>query len=185
MFEEYAMLNILNTIQFTKCKRTDIVFDVYLPSSLKAESGSKRGRGVKRWVTRKGTIPSNWQNFLRENNKKDELFNFLADKITRVATPNVVILTKEKDAVSNCTISLAGVAPCSHEEAATRVFVHARHATEAGSKVIMVKANETKCCCHCSQCSEGTSGARFVGCLCPRTEPEVGSCTWLCVALLQ
>ena len=52
-------------------------------------------------------------------------------------------VTKEKDAVSNCTINLAGVAPCSHEEADTGIFVHARHATEAGSKVIMVKASDT------------------------------------------
>ncbi|KAJ8387985.1 hypothetical protein AAFF_G00147760 [Aldrovandia affinis] len=127
----------------TKYKRTDIVFDVYRPSSLKAETRSKRGRGVRRRVTGKGKIPSNWRNFLRENDNKAELFNFLADKIARVATPNVVIVTKEEDAVSNRTINLAGVAPCSHEEADTRIFVHARHATEAGSKVIMVKASDT------------------------------------------
>jgi len=144
-FEEYAMLDVLPRIQAysTKYKRTDIVFDVYRPSSLKAETRSKRGRGVRRRVTGKGKIPSNWRNFLRENDNKAELFNFLADKIARVATPNVVIVTKEEDAVSNRTINLAGVALCSHEEADTRIFVHARHATEAGSKVIMVKASDT------------------------------------------
>ncbi|KAJ8372700.1 hypothetical protein AAFF_G00277690 [Aldrovandia affinis] len=144
-FEEYAMLDVLPTIQAysTKYKRTDIVFDVYRPSSLKAETRSKQGRGVRRRVTGKGKIPSNWRNFLRENDNKAELFNFLADKIARLATPNVVIVTKEEDAVSNRTINLAGVAPCSHEEADTRIFVHARHATEAGSKVIMVKASDT------------------------------------------
>ena len=139
------MLYVLPTIQSysTKYKRTDIVFDVYRPSSLKAETRSKRGLEVRCRVTGKGKIPSNWQNFLRENDNKVELFNFLADKIARVAAPNVVIVTKEEDAVSNCTISLAGVAPCSHEEADTWIFVHARHATEAGSKVIMVKASDT------------------------------------------
>ena len=54
-----------------------------------------------------------------------------------MSSQNVVIVTKEEDAVSNHTIDLAGVAPCSHEESDTRIFVHARHATEAGSKVIM------------------------------------------------
>ncbi|KAJ8405154.1 hypothetical protein AAFF_G00321450 [Aldrovandia affinis] len=144
-FEEYAMLDVLPTIQAysTKYKRTDIVFDVYRPSSLKAETRSKRGRRVRRRVTGKGKIPSNWRNFLRENDNKAELFNFLADKIARVATPNVIIVTKEEDAVSDRTINLAGVAPCSHEEADTRIFLHARHATEAGSKVIMVKASDT------------------------------------------
>ncbi|KAJ8402462.1 hypothetical protein AAFF_G00369510 [Aldrovandia affinis] len=85
-FEEYAMLDVLPTIQAysTKYKRTDIVFDVYRPSSLKAETRSKRGRGVRRRVTGKGKIPSNWRNFLRENDNKAELFNFLADKIARI-----------------------------------------------------------------------------------------------------
>ena len=94
-------------------------------------------------VTAKGKITSNWRNILRENDNKAELFNFLADKIARVATPNVVIVTKEEDAVSNRTINLAGLAPCSQEEADTQIFVHARHATEAGSNVIMVKASDT------------------------------------------
>ena len=98
---------------------------------------------MRRRVTGLGKIPSKWQNFLRENDNKAELFNFLADKISGMATPNVVIVTKEEDAISNSTIDLAGVAPCSHEEADTRIFVHARHAAEAGSKVIMVKANDT------------------------------------------
>ena len=144
-FEEYAMFDVLPTIQAysTKYNRTDIVFDVYHQSSLKAETRSKRGRGVRRRVTKEGKIPSNWRNFLRENDNKVELFNFLADKIAHMSSQNVVIVTKEEDAVSNHTINLAGVAPCSHEESDTRIFVHARHATEAGSKVIMVKASDT------------------------------------------
>ena len=144
-FEEYAMFDVLPTIQAysTKYNRTDIVFDVYHQSSLKVEIRSKRGRGVRRRVTKEGKIPSNWRNFLRVNDNKVELFNFLADKIAHMSTQNVVIVTKEEDAVSNHTINLAGVAPCSHEESDTRIFVHARHATEAGSKAIMVKASDT------------------------------------------
>ena len=60
-FEEYAVL--LHTIQAysTKYKRTDIVFDVYQPPSLKKETRLMRGRGVRCRVTRDGKIPSNWQ----------------------------------------------------------------------------------------------------------------------------
>ena len=52
-FEEYAMFDVLRRIQTysTKYKRTDIVFDVYHQSSLKAETRSKRGRGVRHRVT--------------------------------------------------------------------------------------------------------------------------------------
>lgn len=144
-FEEYAKFDVLPTIRAysTKYKRTDIVFDVYRQSSLKAETRSKRGRGGRRRVTKDGKIPLNWRNFLRESDNKVELFNFLADHIAQVSSQNVVIVTKEEDAISNHAINLTGVAPCSHEESDTRLFVHARDATEAGSKVIMVKANDT------------------------------------------
>ena len=150
------MLDVLPTIQAysTKYKRKDIVFEVYRPSSLKAETRSKRGQRV----TRKGNIPSNWRNILRENDNKAELFNFLADKIARVATPNVVIVTKEEDAVSNRTLDLTGVAPCSQEEADMQIVVHVRHATKAGSKDIAVKT-ATLILLSSQKCSAGTSRA--------------------------
>ena len=95
-FEEYAMFDVLPTIQAysTKYNRTDIVFDVYHQSSLKAEIRSKRGRGVRRRVTKEGKIPSNWRNFLRVNDNKVELFNFLTDKIAHMSSQNVVIVTQ-------------------------------------------------------------------------------------------
>eukprot|EP00058_Branchiostoma_floridae_P021206 XP_002606696.1 hypothetical protein BRAFLDRAFT_72537 [Branchiostoma floridae] len=144
-FEDYAILDVLPIVQAysTKYKRTDIVFDVYKPSSLKGETRLKRGHGAKRRVTNRGRIPSNWRNFLRESDNKTELFRFLADKITQMSTPNLVIVTRDEDAASNRTISLEGIAPCSQEEADTRIFVHARHAVQEGSKVLMVKASDT------------------------------------------
>lgn len=60
-----------------------------------------------------------------------------------MSIPNVVIVTKEEDAVSTHTISLDDVARCSHEEADTRIFVHARHPAVEGSMVLMVKASDT------------------------------------------
>jgi len=60
-FEDYAMMVVLPTIQAysTKYQRMDLVFDVYQPSSLKAETRTKRGRGVRRRVESKGKIPQN------------------------------------------------------------------------------------------------------------------------------
>ena len=79
-------------------------------------------------VTRRCKGPSNWRNFLGDNDNKTDLFNFLADKIEHMPSPNMVIVTKEENALSNHTISLEGVSPCSHEEADTQIFVNARHA---------------------------------------------------------
>ena len=56
-------------------------------------------------------------------------------------SPNIVIVTKEENALSNHTISLEGVSPCRHEEADTRIFVHARHAAQEGRTSLLVKAN--------------------------------------------
>ena len=55
----------------------------------------------------------------------------------------MVIVTKEENALSNHTSSLEGVSPCSHEEAATRICVHSRHAAPEGSKSVLVKASDT------------------------------------------
>jgi len=144
-FEDYALLDVLPKIlaYSSNYDRTDIVFDVYRPSSLKAETRSKRGSGVKRRVSGNGRLPPNWQKFMRDNDNKTELFIFLADKIAQMSARNKVIVTKEDDAVSTQTINMEELVPCSHEEADTRIFVHARHAVRHGSKAIMIKASVT------------------------------------------
>ena len=107
-FEEYAMLDVLSTIQSNsaKYKWTDVVFDIYRRCVwyLKAETRFTRGRAVRRTVIRDIKIPSNWRNFLKDNDNKYKLFNFLVDKIACVATLNVVIVTKDDNAVNNHTI---------------------------------------------------------------------------------
>ena len=81
---------------------------------------------------------------LERNDNKTDLFNFLADKIEQVPSPNMVIVTKEDNALSYHTISLEGVPPCSHKEADTRIFFHARHAAQEGSESLLVKASDTE-----------------------------------------
>ena len=46
---------------------------------------------------------------LERNDNKTDLFNFLADKIEQMPSPNMVIVTKEDTALSYHTISLEGV----------------------------------------------------------------------------
>jgi len=54
-----------------------------------------------------------------------------------------VIVTNEDDAVSTQTSNMEELVPCSHEEADTQIFVHARHAVRHRSKAIMIKASDT------------------------------------------
>ena len=53
-------------------------------------------------------------------------------------------MTKGENAItttSDTSVNLEGVAPCSHEEADTRILVHARHAAIEGYKSLMIEAN--------------------------------------------
>lgn len=180
-FDDYASFEFLPKVQAysAKYKRTDIVFDVYQQSSLKAETRSKRGHGARRKVTSNGKIPTNWRNFLRNDNNKTELFHFLADKVAQTLTPNVLIVTKEEQAVSNQSINLDEVSSCPHEEADTRIFVHAKHAVQNGSKNIMIKASDRRPC-YSSQCFTSFSSSRsttVMDCFWSRSEHEVDPCT--------
>ena len=114
-FDDYATMDVLPTIRAYSIKYEirDIAFYVYRPPSLKAEVRSKRegmepGAGYKS----RCKVPSNWRNLFGDNDNKTDLFNFLADKIEQLPSPNMVIVTKEENALSNHTISLEGVCRC-------------------------------------------------------------------------
>lgn len=144
-FNDYASQDILPKIQSycAKYKRVDVVFDVYKQSSLKSELRLKRGQGIRRRVIGTSKTPANWRSFLRENTNKTELFHFLAEKICEEQIPSTVIVTKGDCAISNTEKSLVYISPCNHEEADTRIFVHAMDAILEGSKYITIKANDT------------------------------------------
>ena len=86
-------------------------------------------------MTDKTNVPPNWKSFLRDNNNKTELLGFLADKIVKLCQQNVVIMIKEQ-VLCNKTESLEESTPCNHEEADTRIFLHALHAVEQKNKCV-------------------------------------------------
>ena len=66
---KFSYRNILSQLQHVN--RVDVVWD------LKDETRSKRGNGVRRRVEPCNAIPGNWQEFLRIDNNKAELFSYL------------------------------------------------------------------------------------------------------------
>ena len=60
----------------------DIVWDVYKRNSLKESTREKRGKGVRRKVSGPTKLPSNFKDFLRDSKNKEELFNFLTNKVS-------------------------------------------------------------------------------------------------------
>ena len=65
-FDDYAKEEIIPKVESygARYERVDVVFDVYKKSSLKSETRSKRGQGIRRRVTGTSKTPGNWQSFL-------------------------------------------------------------------------------------------------------------------------
>ena len=107
-------------------KRLDIVWDEYIHDSLKSMTRSKRGKGVRRRVEPNNRIPNNWNAFLRVDENKAELFQFLADlSIGLKVGGKQVISTCGHGVVCNSDIDICNLSPCTHEEADTRILLHA------------------------------------------------------------
>ena len=64
-------------------QRLDVVWDEYLPKSLKAITRAKRGKGTRKRVLPSASIQQNWQTFLHSEEKKKELFRFCTRKLVK------------------------------------------------------------------------------------------------------
>ena len=117
---------------------------MYKTCTLKGEARMRRGQGMRRRVTGTSKTPTNLRSFLRDDDNKTELFQFLVDTICQTQTTSTIIVTKEACVICNDNQkSLEAVSPCPHEETDTRIFVHARDAAIEGSKALVIKANDT------------------------------------------
>ena len=57
--------------------------------------------------------------------------------------PNTVIVTKGESVVSNTDIDKHELSPCTHEEADTRIFLHAKDVSREGNKKIIRSSTDT------------------------------------------
>ena len=101
---------------------------------------------MRRRVVGAAAIPGNWQDFLREDTNKTELFKFLSQAIFTwfdqddkqlVITDGEAVLSKPP------LLDLALLAPCSHEEADSRMLLHVSHAANHGHHNILIKTVDT------------------------------------------
>ena len=75
-FDNYAHKVFLPYVlsQVNRTNQVDIVWDQYFNNSLKSQTRSKRGKGIRRRVEASSSLPGNWQEFLRMDANKIELF---------------------------------------------------------------------------------------------------------------
>ena len=144
-FKDYAMKVFTPFIesQLRAADRVDIVWDEYIDNSLKFQTRSKRGKGIRRRVESTSPLPSNWQAFLRIDENKVELFAYLADCISELATSKELITTKGQSVICNKPRDLSRLCPCNHEEADTRVILHSLDAFENGFNEITIRTVDT------------------------------------------
>ena len=125
-FDDYAQKVFIPFLekQLQHASRVDIVWDQYIDNSLKSQTRSERGKGIRRRVRGVNRIPVNWQQFLRTDENKTELFCFLAQYAQKMTSEKQVISTFLQEVLCNYSRDTQELAPCNHEEADTRIFVH-------------------------------------------------------------
>ncbi len=138
-FRDYALNVFLPYVklQLDKAQRVDIVWDEYRPGTLKQQARDKRGKGVRRRVAPNNAIPKNWGEFLRLSENKKELFAFLSREVITMPTDKQIISTLLDDVIYRQERDKEGLAPCSHEEADTRMMVHVADAAKQYNTVII------------------------------------------------
>ena len=122
--------------------RIDIVWDTYQSDSLKESTRQKRGKGVRRKVSGRAKLPSNWVDFLRDPNNKSELFALLTSKVASFDFPpnKAVYVTSGQSVISTMSTEMMN---CNHEDADTRIIVHVLHALCQGMKSVKVRTVDT------------------------------------------
>ena len=122
--------------------RLDLVWDSYKGDSLKANSQGKMWKGG----AQSATIPGNWQNFLREDLNKKELFSFLSKSLIQSfieATKELVVTDGEQVLYVPSQNDLHLLSPCSHEEADMHMLLHVAHAAQHGQQRIIIRTVDT------------------------------------------
>ena len=137
-FSDYASQIFLPyiTTQLQNAQRVDVVWDEYVHGSLKAYTSSTRGKGRRRRVESCSAMPRNWLEFLRNDDNK--LSCFLSLKTANLETEGQIIITHHKDVLCTQPRNTTALAPCTQEEADTRIFLHVSDAANHGYCEVMI-----------------------------------------------
>ena len=159
-FGEYAdlILSILCRF-FNKYTRIDFIADTYCNISIKNTERSSRAAGgsVRQHVTGPDQhLPRQFNKFLAVGANKEELIAFLAsqwqrpDRISKIPHRKVLVVTSRTSCVmlkweSGSTVVVpVPELECSHEEADTRLLLHACHAARSNNyPTITIKSPDT------------------------------------------
>ena len=114
-----------------KTQRVDLVWVAYQKNSLKLSTRANRGTGTRKRVSSNGKLPGNWKHFLRNDDNKEELFQYLGREcVSKDTRKKVIISTLSDRVIWSKNYQNTGLQPCSHEEADKRILLHVKDAIE-------------------------------------------------------
>ena len=146
-FSDYANQVYLPYIsnQLQSVQRVDIIWERYIPNSLKAQTREKRERGVRRRVEADVRLPANWGEYLKLESNKTELFEYLAQQTTMLTCEsNKYILSTSNTLVLSSSVDVTPqISPCTHEEADTRLNFHVSDCARHGADKIIICTVDT------------------------------------------
>ena len=133
-----------------KCTRVDVVFNRYLPSSIKGVTRGK-SKGIRRDVASREQRIGNWDRFIVVEENKASLAHFLSTEMSqRYGTHpgrelvvsggfREILKVWSSDASRESLQELSS----DHEEADTRIVLHARDAAVRGYRQVNVLCRDT------------------------------------------
>jgi len=149
-FNDYAAKVFLPYIekQLERTDRVDIVWDQYFEDSLKSETRKRHRQGIRCRVEACSNLRGNWQQFLRLDANKQELFTFLARHAVRMQhlpDGKQIVTTLGDDVLCSSPDDgiTAALSPCTHEEADTRTLLHTANAVRQGCQKIVLQTVDT------------------------------------------
>ncbi|KAK1888362.1 Fibrinogen-like protein 1, partial [Dissostichus eleginoides] len=113
---------------------------------MNASTRQKRGKGIRKRVAPSTVMPKNWKDFLRCDENKTDLFAFLSRRVVHLplAEGKELYATDGSGVLCSPVESyLACLAPCSQEEANTRLLLHVADAVQKGCKKVTIRTVDT------------------------------------------
>ena len=128
--------------------RIDVVFDQYRPLSIKSTTRSKRAgqtRPIRKVINRDDLpLPQAWTNFIALGENKEDLALYLSGKLaTHNDTVNEIVVGGSNPNGFSTTKGIIAMLNANHEEADTRIILHALEAIDASYDNIIVKCRDT------------------------------------------
>ena len=106
-----------------------------MPESLKADTCSKIGKGVRKYADSSNTFPEKWLAFLRIDENKTHS----CKRAAGIDTTKQVLTTHHVDVLCTNQQDVLSLTPCTHAKADTRMLLHLEDAVHQGhSKLLLI-----------------------------------------------